>query len=100
MKATLIYRVKSLLVSGAVVEMVIWRLPKPDSERPHGYKYRLYCGRGGQRIVSYDNERGKGDHHHIRGIEEPYRFETVDRLIEDFLADVARMEVEDAQGDN
>ncbi len=96
MKAALVYRVKSLLASGAVVEMVIWRLPKPDSERPHGYKYRLYYGRSGQRIVSYDNERGKGDHRHIHGIEEPYRFETVDRLIEDFLADVARKEAEDA----
>lgn len=96
MKAALVYRVKSLLASGAVVEMVIWRLPKPDSERPHGYKYRLYYGRGGRRIVSYDNERGKGDHRHIHGIEEPYRFETVDRLIEDFLADVVRKEAEDA----
>ena len=76
--------------------MVIWRLPKPDSERPHGYKYRLYYGRDGQRIVSYGNERGKGDHRHVHGVEEPYRFETVDRLIEDFLADVARKEVEDA----
>lgn len=76
------YRVKSLLVSGAVIEMGIWQIPKPDGERPHGYKYRLYYGRDGQPIVSYDNECGKGDHRHVHGVEEPYR--------------LARKEVEDA----
>ena len=55
----------------------------------HPYKYRLYFGRGGVRLVGYDNERGKGDHRHRRGIEEPYRFTTVEQLVSDFLADVA-----------
>jgi hypothetical protein len=24
--------------------MVIWKLPKPSHNHPHGLKYRLYCG--------------------------------------------------------
>ncbi len=96
MKATLLYRSKTLLASGAVVEMVIWKLPQADFERPHGLRYRLYYGRSGRRLVSYDNERGKGDHRHIGNLEVPYKFVTVDRLIDDFLADVARKEAENA----
>jgi hypothetical protein len=46
--------------------------------------------------VSYNNERGKGDHRHIGNLEVLYKFVTVDRLIDDFLADVARKEAENA----
>jgi hypothetical protein len=92
MPAELIYGNKAQLKSGAIVEMVIWKLPHPDSERPHGYKYRLYYGRAGKRLVGYDNERGKGDHRHEGGREWPYVFISVDRLVEDFLADVRRLE--------
>jgi len=35
-----------------------------------------------------DNERGKGDHRHVAGKEEPYVFTPVEKLIEDFKADV------------
>ena len=44
MKAALLLRDKKALASGALIEMVIWKLPQPDPERPHGYKYRLYYG--------------------------------------------------------
>ena len=59
----------------------------------HGFKYRLYFGRAGTRIVGYDNERGKGDHRHVLGREFSYRFTSPEQLISDFLADVedARM---------
>ena len=72
--------------------MVIWKLDRPDPDRSHGFKYRLFYGRKGQRIVGYDNEKGKGDHRHYRGREEPYVFTTVGRLIEDFNADVKKEE--------
>lgn len=75
---------------GAIIELVIWKLPRSTSDRPHGIKYRLYFGRGGECIVRYDNEAGKGDHRHIRGHEEPYRFVSVGKLRRDFEADVAR----------
>jgi hypothetical protein len=39
-------------------------------------------------VLRYDNERGKGDHRHVQGSEEPYVFTTPARLIADFWADV------------
>jgi hypothetical protein len=70
--------------------MRIWRLPESDAERPHGLKYSLFYGRAGQRIIGYDNERGKGDHRHYRDGEEPYAFSTPEQLVADFLDDVER----------
>jgi len=40
--------------------------------------------------VLYDNHHPKGHHRHIEGGEETYRFVDVDRLIEDFMANVRR----------
>lgn len=57
----------------------------------HGFKYRLAYIVGGRRVLGYDNERGKGDHRHIADMEEPFRFTTVDALLEAFLADVEKM---------
>ena len=70
------------------MEMVVWRLPGPVLGSIHSYKYSLFYGYPGKRVVGYDNERGKGDHKHIKGHEETYAFSTVEKLIDDFLADV------------
>lgn len=43
----------------------------------------------GVRVVGFDNERGKGDHCHLDGVEVSYTFKDVDQLIEDFIAAVA-----------
>ena len=88
MKAQLLRRQKSILSDGAVLELVIWHVPQPIAGSVHTYNYRLFYGRGGARIVAYDNERGKGDHRHLDGIEKPYIFTSVDNLVRDFLADV------------
>jgi len=88
MKAALIFRLKHELDDGAVVEMVIWRVPQSVPGSHHGFKYRLYFGKGGRRLVGYDNERGKGDHRHVLGREFSYRFSSPEQLISDFLADV------------
>lgn len=90
-KATLHYRFKRTLPDGAVVEMVFWQLPVADPERPHGFKYRCFYGKNGVRLVGYDNERGKGDHRHLRSTERPYQFEGPEKLIADFLADIRRV---------
>ena len=87
-KATRIFYDKTVLPDGAVVELVIWQLPKTDTERPHGLKYRLFYGREGVRLVGYDNERGKSDHKHLGDKESRYRFVSVEKLIADFLTDV------------
>jgi uncharacterized protein DUF6516 len=76
------------LDDGAVVEMVIWKVRQKLPGSHHGFKYRLYFGKDGKRLVGYDNERGKGDHRHVMGHELAYQFTSPDRLIADFLADV------------
>jgi hypothetical protein len=75
---------------GGIVEIVIWQLPDRDSERPHGLKYRLVYVKEGRRIVGYDNERGKGDHRHIREREHRYVFRGIEQLVRDFWEDVRR----------
>ncbi|MFV1997798.1 MAG: DUF6516 family protein [Acidiferrobacterales bacterium] len=90
MKARQLFRYKNYQ-DDLMVEMVIWQLPEKSPERPHGFKYRLYCGRGGNCIVRYDNETGKGDHRHFGANEEFYQFESLDKLIADFRKDCARL---------
>ena len=89
-ETTLIFRDKFVYADGAIREMVIWRLPEPDTERPHGLKYSLFYGMSGRSIVRYDNERGKRDHRHCGDAEEAYSFSTVEQLIQNFAADIER----------
>ena len=74
--------------------MTIWQLPQATLERPHGLKYSLFYGRDGERIVGYDNERGKGDHKHLLDVETRYKFVSVEKMVADFLADIERMKNE------
>jgi hypothetical protein len=39
-------------------------------------------------VVGFDNERGKGDHCHVRGRERAYAFVSVEQLVEDVIAAV------------
>ena len=87
-KAKLITRFKSVAGDGGVMELVVWRVPRPVPPTDHGYKYRAVYAVGGVRVVGFDNERGKGDHCHLQGRELPYSFTTVDALVEDFIAAV------------
>lgn len=88
MKAELIARFKEITDDGGVIEMVVWRVPRPVPPSRHRYKYRAAYAKDGKRIVGFDNERGKGDHMHIAGREQPYAFTTVDQLLDDFIAAV------------
>ncbi len=88
MKATLIIRDRRILADGAIIEVVIWQVPTPVPPTTHGLKYRLFYGRDGERIVGFDNERGKGDHKHVLGIESPYGFTTLAQLLDDFEAEI------------
>ena len=93
-RAEVIRRAKTVFPDGSIVEMVIWKLPRPVAGSAHSYKYRLFFGRNGMRLVGYDNERGKGDHRHLDGHEIPYAFTSVERLVQDFLADVRKRMIE------
>jgi hypothetical protein len=91
MLAKLILRDKFIYADTAIREMVIWRLPEADKERPHGLKYSLFYGYPGKNLLRYDNERGKGDHRHIGDLEETYRFTSVEQLIQDFRTDIDQL---------
>lgn len=90
MKAELLQRDRLDFDDGTMLEMAIWRVPKPVQGSHHPYKYRLFFGYPGKRILGYDNERQKGDHRHLEGRERRYRFTNVETLVRDFLADVER----------
>lgn len=76
-----------------LVQMVLWQVPRPTKDRPHGIKYRLYLGRAGKTLVRYDNETGKGDHRHIGGGEAqvPYDFRSVEKLLNDFRVECQQL---------
>ena len=91
-RATLIHRSKISYPDGAIREMVVWQLPDPSANHPHGIKYRLYYGLpNGKCLIRYDNEIGKGDHRHKMNQEESYNFISLDQLFTDFLVDIAKI---------
>jgi len=89
MKAELLLQRKDTDPDGrGIVELVIWKVPKPVPPTTHGFKYRLVYIRDDVRVVGFDNERGKGDHMHLDGQELPYTFTNIAQLIEDFITEV------------
>ena len=88
MAARLLYHYKRMYDDGAILEARVWELDKPVTGSEHQFKYRLFYGFPGRRTVGYDNERGKGDHRHVGNREERYRFVSLERLLDDFFADV------------
>lgn len=88
MKAEPIFRERLVLGPSELIEVVDWQVPTPVPPSDHDFKYRLVYIRDAERVVGYDNERGKGDHRHIAGAERPYVFTTIDQLLTDFEADV------------
>jgi len=89
MKATRAFYDRAEYPDGAIVEMTIWLVPEPVAGSAHPFKYSLFYGYPGKRIVGYDNERGKGDHRHVgpSEAEQPCAFTTVEQLLKDFLAE-------------
>jgi hypothetical protein len=88
MKARLITRFKDVTPQGGVIELVVWRVPEPVSPSEHTFKYGAAYAIDGVRVVGFDNERGKGDHCHVHGVEQRYAFVSVEQLVEDFIAAV------------
>jgi hypothetical protein len=88
MAVRLLYHYKRFYNDGAILEARVWELDKPVAGSGHRFKYRLFYGYPGRRLVGYDNERGKGDHRHAGRREERYAFVSLERLLDDFFADV------------
>jgi hypothetical protein len=91
MKAVRVFYEKDIFDDGLIQEIVIWRVPDPVPPSEHYFKYRLFYGGPGGRLVGYDNERGKGDQRHVDETEYLYEFRGWEQLIDDFLADVAAL---------
>jgi hypothetical protein len=91
MPAALIQRDRFELADDRFVALVVWELPLPMPGCPHRFKYRLALIVDGVCVLRYDNEMGKGDHKHIGNREVPYRFTDLERLAQDFWADVSDM---------
>lgn len=90
MKATLIIERRENLAESMFTQVVIWRVPSPKRGSEHLFKYRLAFVVDGVCVLRYDNEAGKGDHKHIGAKEFPCTFANLEKLIDDFEADVRR----------
>ena len=86
--ATLLLHRKRRFDDGAIMEIKLWLLPEPVRGSQHKFKYSLFFGREGDRLIGSDNEAGKGDHRHYGDHQEAYQFTTPERLIADFLTDL------------
>lgn len=86
MKATLIQSDKQRFESGEIRQVKIWLVPVPVPPSEHRFKYSLVYIAKGVRVIGYDNERGKGDHRHLHGIETAYDFRGIEQLLADFRA--------------
>ncbi len=58
----------------------------------HTVEPHLVYVAAGERVVGYDNERGKGDHKHLRGAEIAYRFVDVPTMLADFIKDLQEIQ--------
>jgi hypothetical protein len=90
MKAVELIDRRVVVSTDAFIELVVWRVGEPVTPSSHRFKYRLAYVVCDRCVLRYDNERGKGDHRHIDGGEKPYRFVSVEDLLQDFSRDVAR----------
>jgi hypothetical protein len=72
---------------GNTAEIKIWIVPV-SLHHPDGVKYSLVYVVNGERVIGFDNERGKGDHLHYYDTESPYTFSNVGILLKDFLQKV------------
>jgi len=90
MKAVALVRRRVVVANDAFVEVVVWRVAQTVPPSTHRFKYRLAYVVGGQCVVLYDNERGKGDHRHFGAKQRTYGFSSPDQLMVDFTADIAR----------
>ncbi len=84
-----------VLPNGCILHLRVWEVAEPVPPSDHRFKYSLFYGRPGERLVLYDNERGKGDHKHVREVETPYVFRSREALVADFLADVRAVQAEE-----
>ena len=100
-EARLIFRHRQLVFKEeklvGMVDMRIYEIPQRKAYE-EGIKYSLTFARFNPDIqnfegdyLRYDNYREHGHHKHVKGKRIPYEFESIDKLIEDFYADLERI---------
>lgn len=91
-RAAVILREKVIDEAGNILELAIWRV-SVSAKNPEGIRYRLAYVRSGERppAVLFDNHSPKGHHYHIQGVEGPYVFVDLDRLLADFKAAIVQV---------
>jgi hypothetical protein len=90
MKAVALVRRRVVVAADAFAEIAVWQLPQALPGSRQSFKYRLAYVVGGECVLRYDNESGKGDHRHDGSVELSYTFRSPDRLMSDFFADITR----------
>jgi|SRR3989344_4306418 len=97
--AKLLFRERTVLGSnaGTFVEMRAFEVPQ-SREFPDGVKYSLVFILGGECVLRYDNEHGKGHHRHFKGKEAGIDFKAIEDLAKDFLSEVEKIMAEKQKG--
>ena len=75
------------LADGSFVDISIDEI-KPDRWRPYGLRYRFAWVENRKCRVLFDNHHGKLDHCHIDGVEKAYQFVSIEKLQNDFDAEI------------
>ena len=88
MKAEALAYERHVPAEDAFAEIIAWRVPHPVNSSTHRFKYGLALIVGGECVLRYDNETGKGDHRHLGTTETVYAFSGYETLLADFWADV------------
>jgi hypothetical protein len=89
--ADLVLNEKTVFEDGSILQVRIWFVPTSVPPTRHRYKYSLFYRRPGERIVGFDNERGKGDHKHVLGVKTQFRFVSIAQLLTEFRTEVERV---------
>ncbi len=77
---------------GYIMEVAIYQVPV-SSKTPEGYRFRCFLvdPANGEELIGYDNHWPKGSHRHLRGVEEPYMFQSIEKLLDDFEQNCTRL---------
>lgn len=90
MKARRVWN-RKLVLGKVAIQETVWAVPLAVPGSAHEYKYSLALIVAGACVLRYDNERAKGDHRHVRDRESAYAFVSLEKLMDDFHADVQRI---------
>ena len=70
--------------------MKIWKAPE-SKDFPDGVKYSFVYIHNGERVLGYDNERGKRHHKHFKGKETEIEFKDSESLLLQFKREIEEL---------